>query len=88
MGWTQHINGRRHRKYAVDDSHFSGLDSLLSRVRRRTKGEAEQEKRRWAAKYDDDDEDEDEDANMLPVMVVGSDDDVRWGEWVEDGEEL
>ena len=71
----------------MDDSHFSGLDSLLSRVRRRTKGEAEQEKRRWAAKYDDDDE-EDEDANMLPVMVVGSDDDVRWGEWVEDGEEL
>ena len=76
----------------MDDSNFAALDSILSRVRRRTKDEAEEERREWAARCaaecDEDDEDDDEDANMLPTTIVGSDDDVRWGEWVEDGEEL
>ena len=88
----QHINGRRHRKFAVDDSNFAALDSILSRVRRHTKDEAEQEKRMWAARSaaedDEDGDDEDEDASMLPTTVVGSDDDVRGGEWVDDGEEV
>ena len=75
----------------MDDSNFAALDSILSRVRRRTKGEAEQEKRMWAtrsaAEYDEDEDDEDEDTSMLPT-VVGSYDDVRWGDWVDDGEEV
>lgn len=76
----------------MDDSNFTALDAILSRVRRRTRDEAEEERHRWAARCadaeDDEDEDEDEEPRMLPTTIVGSDDDVRWGEWVEDGEEL
>jgi regulatory subunit for Cdc7p protein kinase len=41
----QHIRGRKHRKFAQDDSNFLQLDFLLSRVRRRTFQEVEDEKR-------------------------------------------
>lgn len=35
------MQGRKHRKFAVDDSHYVELDALLDRVRRRTVEEAE-----------------------------------------------
>jgi hypothetical protein len=35
------VEGRKHRKFAADDSHYVELDALLDRVRRRTVGEAE-----------------------------------------------
>ena len=35
------MQGRKHRKFAADDSHYIELDALLDRVRRRTVEEAE-----------------------------------------------
>lgn len=35
------MQGRKHRKFAADDSHYVELDALLDRVRRRTVEEAE-----------------------------------------------
>ena len=35
------MQGRKHRKFAADDSHYVELDALLNRVRRRTVEEAE-----------------------------------------------
>ena len=35
------MRGRKHRKFAADDSHYVDLDALLNRVRRRTVEEAE-----------------------------------------------
>jgi hypothetical protein len=35
------VQGRKHRKFAADDSHYVELDALLDRVRRRTVEEAE-----------------------------------------------
>jgi len=35
------VQGRKHRKFAADDSHYVELDALLNRVRRRTVEEAE-----------------------------------------------
>lgn len=62
----QHIRGRRHRKFATDDSNFLQLDFLLGRVRRRTLQEVEDEKREWEARRQrsgsTDPEDEGEDA--------------------------
>ena len=75
----------------MDDSNFQALDTILSRVRRRTKAEVEEEKREWAMRYTaahSDFDDTDEDATMLPAVAASSDDDVRWDDWVEDGEEL
>ncbi|KZT63759.1 hypothetical protein DAEQUDRAFT_679798 [Daedalea quercina L-15889] len=89
--FKQHINGRRHRKYAMDESNFHALDTILSRVRRRTRAEVEEEKREWAMRYTtthSDFDDVDEDATMLPTVAASSDDDVRWNDWVDDGEEL
>ena len=40
-GILQHVQGRKHRKFAADDSHYVELDALLDRVRRRTVAEAE-----------------------------------------------
>lgn len=34
------MQGRKHRKFAADDSHYVELDALLDRVRRRTVEEA------------------------------------------------
>lgn len=35
------MQGRKHRKFAADDSHYIELDALLDRVRRRTVEEVE-----------------------------------------------
>ena len=35
------MQGRKHRKFAADDSHYVELDAILDRVRRRTVEEAE-----------------------------------------------
>jgi regulatory subunit for Cdc7p protein kinase len=47
MNCLQHIKGRKHRKFAQDDSNFLQLDFLLGRIRRRTVQEVEDEKRAW-----------------------------------------
>jgi len=39
--FLQHVRGRKHRKFAADDSHYVELDALLDRVRRRTVEEVE-----------------------------------------------
>jgi len=39
--FKEHVQGRKHRKFAADDSHYVELDALLDRVRRRTVEEAE-----------------------------------------------
>lgn len=64
----QHIHGRKHRKFAADDSNFLQLDFLLGRVRRRTMQEVEDEERDWEERRqrsgcnsDSEQEDEDED---------------------------
>jgi regulatory subunit for Cdc7p protein kinase len=39
----QHVEGRKHRKFAADDANFLQLDFLLAQVRRRTIKEVEEE---------------------------------------------
>ncbi|KAJ7262308.1 Dfp1/Him1, central region-domain-containing protein [Mycena haematopus] len=48
--FTQHITGRKHRKFAVDDSNFLQLDDILGRVKRRTVEEVKREESEWAQK--------------------------------------
>ncbi|KAJ6593766.1 Dfp1/Him1, central region-domain-containing protein [Mycena capillaripes] len=45
--FTQHIAGRKHRKFAVDTDNFLQLDFLLEQVRRRTVEEVKQEELEW-----------------------------------------
>ncbi|CCM00409.1 uncharacterized protein FIBRA_02439 [Fibroporia radiculosa] len=80
--FSQHINGRRHRKFAIDDSNFVSLDYVLERVRRRTLSEVEEERRLWYSKIAQSKGQKNaEDAAFSPH------DDVRWDEWV-DGSEM
>lgn len=83
----QHIEGRRHQKFAMDDSNFAQLDEVLSRVRRRTLQEVEAEKRSWASRFDSgyqgEEQFDDEDATMLPMPDPTFEDDVRWDDWVD-----
>jgi regulatory subunit for Cdc7p protein kinase len=48
---AQHIVGRKHRKFAVDDGNFLQLDYVLGRVKRRTVEEVEQEEVEWENKW-------------------------------------
>lgn len=82
-----HTEGRRHRKFATDDSNFVQLDYLLQRVQRRTVEEVQEEKRKWASRFslgaEVAYEDVVDDGNAHDPM---SEDDVRWTEWVDDRE--
>lgn len=72
----QHITGKRHRKFAEDDSNFAQLDFVLSRVRRRTVEEANAERNRSFSMADPED-----DTRQSSDYVA---DEVQWDEWVED----
>ncbi|KAJ7901697.1 Dfp1/Him1, central region-domain-containing protein, partial [Mycena olivaceomarginata] len=48
--FTQHIAGRRHRKFATDNANFLQLDYILDRVKRRTAEEVKQEEAEWDRK--------------------------------------
>lgn len=47
----QHVQSRKHRKFAENDANFLQLDFLLSRVRRRTVREVEDERREQEARH-------------------------------------
>lgn len=47
----QHVQSRKHRKFAQDDSNFLQLDFLLARVRRRTLQEVEDERTEQKARH-------------------------------------
>ncbi|KAL6310492.1 Dfp1/Him1, central region-domain-containing protein [Sparassis latifolia] len=83
--FIEHINTRRHRKFAVDDSNFVQLDYVLERVKRRTIEEVAEENRLWSSRLNSrEGDDGDEDAEMMlpmPDAVMGED--VRWDEWVD-----
>ncbi|EMD37478.1 hypothetical protein CERSUDRAFT_105452 [Gelatoporia subvermispora B] len=89
--FTEHIEGKRHRKFATDDRNFEALDRVLARVRRRTKAEVEQQQRARECMYGSPLEDapvsDDDEMMMMPTptqdAMIG--DDVQWDEWVEDG---
>ncbi|KAF8210085.1 Dfp1/Him1, central region-domain-containing protein [Mycena galopus ATCC 62051] len=64
--FTQHIAGRKHRKFAVDDANFLQLDYTLARVKRRTVEEVEQKESDWVRKCSElHDSDEEEEAAHL-----------------------
>ncbi|KAK7057308.1 DBF4-type domain-containing protein [Favolaschia claudopus] len=48
--FTVHINGKKHRKFAVDDANFLQLDEILDRVKRRTIDDVKQEQLEWERK--------------------------------------
>ncbi|KAJ7078930.1 Dfp1/Him1, central region-domain-containing protein [Mycena belliarum] len=48
--FPKHIVGRKHRKFAIDESNFLQLDYILARVRRRTVEEVKAEELDWAQK--------------------------------------
>ncbi|KAJ7209526.1 Dfp1/Him1, central region-domain-containing protein [Mycena pura] len=48
--FNKHITGRKHRKFAVDETNFLQLDYILARVKRRTVEEVEQEELDWQRK--------------------------------------
>ncbi|CDO76723.1 hypothetical protein BN946_scf184796.g17 [Trametes cinnabarina] len=95
--FKEHIVSRKHRKFATDDAHFAALDRVLSRVRRRTVEEVEEEN----ALFIEDalaEAQEQEQANALAMASEGAGsealmqqvgytpagtDDVRWDEWVD-----
>lgn len=78
------MNGSRHRKFANDDTNFSQLDMVLSRVRRRTREEVASERKGWQdhfplQKSEDEDEefyisaqrhDEKRTDRSLPVFIT------------------
>ncbi|KAJ7502751.1 Dfp1/Him1, central region-domain-containing protein [Mycena galericulata] len=59
--FTKHIAGRKHRKFAVDDSNFLQLDYILARVKRRTVEEVKQEELDWTLKCSEPRSGDDED---------------------------
>lgn len=66
---TQHIVGRKHRKFAVDDSNFLQLDFVLARVQRRTTAQVEEENQIREARrcgYDEDGDEHTPDDPFLP----------------------
>ncbi|KAI0686363.1 Dfp1/Him1, central region-domain-containing protein [Cytidiella melzeri] len=82
--FQEHIESKRHRKFADDDANFANLDHVLSRVRRRTVEEVRAERRDWGIPTgqdsdNDDAEGEDEDSFMAPDV----DFDVPWDEWMK-----
>ena len=89
--WTyQHVVSRKHRKFAADDSNWVQLDSVLARVRRRTKDEVSSSAADWNTNQQNSDDlsPADQDiAMMLPSNNSELDGDVRWEEWV-DADEL
>ncbi|KAF7376027.1 DBF4-type domain-containing protein [Mycena sanguinolenta] len=63
--FNQHIAGRKHRKFAVDDNNFLQLDLILDRVKRRTIEEVKQEEAEWERKCSElDGSDEEEEAHF------------------------
>lgn len=58
----QHIAGRKHRKFAVDDANFLQLDYILARVKRRTVEEVKQEESDWKLKCSEPRSSDDEDS--------------------------
>ncbi|KAI0674990.1 Dfp1/Him1, central region-domain-containing protein [Trametes maxima] len=93
-----HIATKKHRKFAADDTHFDALDHVLSRVRRRTVQEVQEENARFVeealAEVHEREQaqalamagSEGEDSETL-MQQIGSDsafgDDVHWDEWVD-----
>lgn len=76
----QHIIGRRHRKFASDDSNFAALDGVLSKVRRRTLQEVAAERQAWNIPH----------YRLNAEDVLPSEDmaveDIQWDDWVENDE--
>ncbi|KAH9855201.1 Dfp1/Him1, central region-domain-containing protein [Lenzites betulinus] len=92
--FKHHIGTKKHRKYAMDDSHFVHLDRVLSRVRRRTIEEVEEENEQFLAEVEAEaqaqalaisSEGEDSETLMQHVGDETIGDDVRWDEWVDAG---
>ncbi|OBZ68327.1 Hsk1-interacting molecule 1, partial [Grifola frondosa] len=91
--FQEHVNGRRHQKFAANNVNFAQLDYILSRVRRRTLAEvAEEEKLRESARIQDSMQQPDEldlflqsseDNMMLPAHDAAVSEDVQWDEWVD-----
>ncbi|KAL1743058.1 Dfp1/Him1, central region-domain-containing protein [Schizophyllum fasciatum] len=51
--FEDHIKTRSHRKFAENPENYLALDDVLSRVKRRTRQEAEEEERMWQARRDE-----------------------------------
>ncbi|KAI0371142.1 hypothetical protein BV20DRAFT_965816 [Pilatotrama ljubarskyi] len=95
--FRDHIVSKRHRKFAMDDAHFAHLDRVLSRVRRRTVQEVEEENARFIAEAQAEAREEEQAQQALAMLSEGEDsealmrrvgdasygDDVRWDEWVD-----
>ncbi|TFK94614.1 hypothetical protein K466DRAFT_560990 [Polyporus arcularius HHB13444] len=83
--FKDHIVGRKHRKFAMDDNNFKHLDAVLSRVKRRTVEEVEEANERFLAEaLAVSSSTADVDEHMLP-QPEDEDiaDDVHWDEWVD-----
>ncbi|TCD62599.1 hypothetical protein EIP91_006645 [Steccherinum ochraceum] len=80
-----HVTGRRHRKFAMDDSNFLALDYVLDRVKRRTVEEVQAERRSWQSGWEEEaeeaDYDEDADVKVEPQEDSIADD-FQWDDWV------
>lgn len=74
-----HINGRRHRKFAMDDANFVQLDYVLSRVKRRTLAEVSAER----MPGNEDHERDDDETTKRHEGQVDPGDDVQWDDWVD-----
>ncbi|KAI0633400.1 Dfp1/Him1, central region-domain-containing protein [Trametes polyzona] len=97
--FRDHIVSKKHRKFAMEDKPFEALDRVLSRVRRRTVQEVEEENARFIAEALAEAQEEDLQAQALAMSSEGEDsetlmqhvggpsagDDVRWDEWVDAG---
>lgn len=80
----QHITGRRHRKFATDDSNFIALDYVLARVKRRTVKEVQAERSSWrpARPFDEELNPEDDSDVKIEPHDDHIADDFQWGDWV------
>ncbi|KAJ3556174.1 hypothetical protein NM688_g2173 [Phlebia brevispora] len=80
--FKEHVNGRRHRKFAADDANFASLDSILARVKRRTLDEVRErhfyeDTPQGEDSYGDFAKDDDDAVMELPVQ-----------DWLDSDEEL
>jgi regulatory subunit for Cdc7p protein kinase len=82
-----HTQERRHRKFAMDDANYIQLDSVLTRVQRRTRQEAEEEERMWSeCGYDGVSRSSEVPETLRSSQTAQEDDESMWDEEDAEGE--
>ena len=78
LNFWQHIQDRKHRKFAKDDSNFLQLDFVLNRVQRRTRQQYEEQEHENSTPNGQQTRSEDYPMCSSPSLVLGNEEDDLW----------